>query len=131
MERQKPSEAELEILQVLWQHEPCTVKLVHEKISEKREIGYTTTLKQMQRMLDKGLVTRAAGTGKSHIYSAALPADQMRGNLFDRVLETAFGNSVGRLVMHALGNGTASQEEVAEIRRMLDQMDAETKSEES
>ena len=123
MDQQKPSEAELEILQILWQNQPCSVRVVHEKISLKREIGYTTTLKQMQRMLDKGLLTRTGGTGKSHNYSAAIPAEEMRGSLFDKLLEGAFGNSVGQLVMHALGKGEASKQEVEEIKKLLEDLE--------
>ncbi|MCR9253465.1 MAG: BlaI/MecI/CopY family transcriptional regulator [bacterium] len=127
MDQHKPSEAELEILQILWESQPCTVRIVHEKISAKREIGYTTTLKQMQRMLEKGLLTRQDGSGKSHNYSAAIPADEMRGNLFDKLLEGAFGNSVGQLVMHALGKGKTSDEEVEEIKKLLSELESKKK----
>ncbi len=125
MDLQRPSEAELEILQILWDHQPCPVRVVHEKISAKREVGYTTTLKQMQRMLEKGLLVRAEGKGKSHIYSAAIPADEMRGSLLNKLVENAFGNSVSHLVMHALGKQKPSRKEVEEIKKLLDELDSQ------
>ncbi|MCP4884188.1 MAG: BlaI/MecI/CopY family transcriptional regulator, partial [Flavobacteriales bacterium] len=109
MNLNKPSEAELEILQVLWEHQPCSVKLVHEIISRKKEVGYTTTLKQMQRMLDKGLVTREPGVGKSYNYTAAEKAEKTKGKLFDNLVANAFGNSVNELMMHALGKAKMSK----------------------
>ena len=123
MSTTSPSEAELEILQILWEHQPCTVKTVHEIISQKKTIGYTTALKQMQRMLEKGLVEREAGKGKSHVYKSALPKEETRSNLFDRLVENAFGNSVSKLVMHALGKSKPSKEELDEIKKFLDELD--------
>ncbi len=123
MSQQKPSEAEMEILQVLWEIEPATVKAVHAQISKKRKVGYTTTLKQMQRMLEKKMVSRADGEGKSHIYSSSFQATDIRESMFEKLVATAFGNSVGDLVLHALGNGNTSQEELDEIRKLLDKMD--------
>ena len=123
MTRIKPSEAELEILQVLWEHQPCSVKLVHEQISRQRQVGYTTTLKQMQRMLDKGLVKRSEGQGKSHVYRAAESVDSIRGTLFDGLLTRVFGNSVSDLVLHALGSEKTSDEELDKIREFLDRME--------
>lgn len=119
----KPSEAELEILQVLWEHQPCSVRLVHEKISAVRNVGYTTTLKQMQRMLDKSLVIREDGEGKSHIYRSAISAEKIKGNMFDGLLNKVFGNSVSDLVMHALGSGKTSEAELEKIRQFLGEID--------
>ena len=113
----------MEILQVLWEHQPCSVKLVHEQISRQRQVGYTTTLKQMQRMLDKGLVKRSEGQGKSHVYRAAESVDSIRGTLFDGLLTRVFGNSVSDLVLHALGSEKTSDEELDKIREFLDRME--------
>ena len=120
----KPSEAELEILQVLWGHAPCSVRTVHEKISEQRPVGYTTTLKQLQRMNEKGLVLREDGEGKSHLYKAAISADTIKGNLFDGLVSRVFGNSVSDLVLHALGSGKTSKEELEQIREFLGNLDS-------
>ena len=121
----KPSEAETAILHVLWDRAPCTVKTVHEALSGNRDVGYTTTLKQIQRLLDKGLVRREPGPGKSYLYRAAVSEEETKGRLFDRFVQTAFSNSVSDLVMHALGKGQPSEAEIAEIRKFLDKLDGE------
>ncbi len=115
----KPSEAETAILRVLWEHQPCTVKTIHEQISRSKEVGYTTTLKQVQRLLDKGLVEREPGPGKSYLYKAVNSAEDTQTKLFDRFVENTFGNSVSDLVMHALGKGEPSAEELQEIKAFL------------
>jgi len=117
----KPSEAETAILQVLWNHQPCTVKKIHDIISESKNVGYTTTLKQVQRLLDKGLLAREPGPGKSYMYRATSSEEDTKSKLFNRFVETAFGNSVSDLVMHALGNNEPSEEEIREIRALLKQ----------
>lgn len=119
----KPSAAELEILQVIWTNQPCTVKVVHAQISQIREVGYTTTLKQIQRMLNKGLLTRQPGKGKSYLYSAAEPAQTTQGQLFDRLVENAFGNSITELMMHALGKSKASPDEIEQIKKIISDLD--------
>lgn len=120
----KPSEAETAILQVLWTRQPCTVKTVHEVLSASKDVGYTTTLKQMQRLHDKGLVVRERGPGKSYLYSAALSEDETKQHLFDRFVKTAFGDSVSELVMHALGEANPSDAEIDEIRQFLADLDS-------
>lgn len=115
----KPSEAETAILQVLWDHQPCTVKKIHEIISASKDVGYTTTLKQVQRLLDKGLLDREPGPGKSYMYKATSSETDTKTKLFDRFVQTAFGNSVPDLVMHALGNNEPTEEEIKEIRALL------------
>ena len=116
---QKPSEAETAILNVLWEHQPCLVKDIHEHLSKSRDVGYTTTLKQVQRLLDKGLVTREPGPGKSYLYSAAVGEEETKSRLFNRFVETAFGNSVSELVMHALGSGQPSEADIEQIKAFL------------
>lgn len=121
--KRKPSEAETAILRVLWEHQPCTVKIIHQQISNKKDVGYTTTLKQVQRMVDKGLLAREPGPGKSFIYRATSSEEDTKSKLFDRFVETAFSNSVSDLVMHALGKGEPSEDELREIRAFLKKMD--------
>lgn len=119
----KPSEAETAILHVLWDRQPCSVKTVHEILTLTKDVGYTTTLKQIQRLLDKGLVRREPGPGKSYLYFATVSADETKGRLFDRFVETTFSNSVSDLVMHALGKGEPSEAEIEQIRKFLDKLD--------
>jgi BlaI family penicillinase repressor len=118
----KPTESELEILQVLWQHGPSTVRFVNDELSKKREVGYTTTLKLLQLMLEKVLVLREDST-KTHIYRAAVREEETQGLLLDRFVESAFGGSAMKLVMQALGNRTTSQEELQQIRRLLNDIE--------
>lgn len=118
----KPTESELEILQVLWQHGPSTVRFVNDELSKKRDVGYTTTLKLLQLMLEKVLVLREDST-KTHIYRAAVREEETQGLLLDRFVESAFGGSAMKLVMQALGNRTTSQEELQQIRRLLNDIE--------
>jgi predicted transcriptional regulator len=115
----KPTDAELEILQVLWQHGPATVRTVNEQLSKSREVGYTTTLKIM---LEKGLVQRD-DEGRSHIYRAAVREQDTQGLLLDRFVEATFGGSALKLVMQALGHRRTSPDELAQIRRLLNDIE--------
>ncbi len=119
----KPSEAEVEILQILWEEQPCSVRRVHEIIGISKDVGYTTILKQLQRMQDKGLVTREPGDGKSYLYSAAQPQGQTQSNLLGRLLKTAFRGDVNELVMHALGDANASKEDLEAIKKFIAQIE--------
>ena len=121
--KSQPTEAQLEILQLLWQHQPCTVRFLHEKISEQRELGYTTILKQVQRMQDDGLLKRSKGPGKSYVYEAAEPAAHTRDKVLNRVVKNAFGDSVSEMMLHALGNGEISPEEIEQIKALLNKID--------
>ncbi|MCC2546957.1 BlaI/MecI/CopY family transcriptional regulator [Hymenobacter sp. BT175] len=118
----KPTESELEILQVLWQHGPTTVRFVNDELSRKRDIGYTTTLKLLQLMLDKGLVLRDDDS-RTHVYRAAVREEETQGLLLDRLMNSAFGGSALKLVMQALGNKRTSQEELQQIRTLLNNME--------
>lgn len=118
----KPTESELEILQVLWQYGPSTVRFVNDELSKKRDVGYTTTLKLLQLMLEKVLVLREDST-KTHIYRAAVREEETQGLLLDRFVESAFGGSAMKLVMQALGNRNTSQEELQQIRRLLNDIE--------
>lgn len=116
----RPTDAELAILQVLWQHGPSTVREVHEKLSGTRETGYTTTLKLMQIMAEKGLVTRDE-SARTHVYHARRSRDATQRLLVSDLLDRAFGGSAAALVMQALSAHPASAEELREIRRLVDQ----------
>lgn len=117
----QPSEAELAILQALWQQQPASVREVHEIISRQRDVGYTTVLKQLQRMLDKGLVSRTE-RGKTHYYRAKLTQESVQRDLLDRLADTAFGGSAIRLALRALGQERPSPEELDELQRRLDEL---------
>lgn len=118
----KPTEAELEILQILWQQGPCTVRAVHEKLAEKRDIGYTTTLKNMQNMAQKGMLNRDEKS-RSHIYGARLKQQETQKMLLDRFLDNAFGGSAMNLVMQALGNRKTSTEELNQIKALIKKLE--------
>ena len=121
----KPSENELAILQILWEREPATVKDVNEILNRKKPTGYTTTLKLMQIMHDKGLVTRTTegAKGKSHLYSSAVTEKQVNGQLLDQFIQRDFRGSASSMVMRAIGRSEISPEEIEEIRNFLDGLD--------
>ena len=121
MDMVKPTEKELEILQVLWQNGPCTVREVNEKIVGDKEVGYTTTLKLLQIMHEKGTVSREK-QGKTHIYKAEISQDKTQKQLIDQLLHSAFGGSAMKLVMQALGNQKSSQEDLEEIKKYIDKL---------
>jgi predicted transcriptional regulator len=118
----KPTDSELEILQVLWQNGASTVKAVNEKLNEKRSIGYTTTLKLLQIMYEKGLVERDENE-RSHIYSSAIKQNEIQKVLLDKLLETAFSGSAANLVMQALGNSKTSKDELKKIREYINKIE--------
>ncbi|MBI1938688.1 MAG: BlaI/MecI/CopY family transcriptional regulator [Ignavibacteriales bacterium] len=118
----KPTDSELEILQILWRNGACTVKTVNESLNEKKETGYTTTLKIMQIMFEKGLVQRNENE-RSHIYSAVIKETDIQKVLVNKLLETAFSGSAAKLVMQALGNSHTSKEELKKIREYLNQIE--------
>jgi predicted transcriptional regulator len=118
----KPTDAELAILRVLWERGPSTVRQVYEVLSAERELGYTTVLKMLQIMDEKGLVQRDAAD-RVHVFAATETQVQTQRHLLDDLLDKAFGGSSLSLVMQALATRRASREELAEIRKMLDQAD--------
>ena len=118
----RPTDAELEILNVLWRRGPSTVREVHEALLETKDIGYTTVLKLMQIMAEKGLVSRDE-TDRRHVYEAERAEDETQRQLLSDLLDRAFQGSATKLVMQALSSKRASAEELAEIRRMLDELD--------
>lgn len=114
----RPTEAELAILTVLWERGPSTVRQVHEALANTRDTGYTTTLKLMQIMADKGLVTRNETT-RTHVYSAAAGEEQTQRVLVKDLVDRAFGGSAAALVLRALSEGT-TDDELREIRKLID-----------
>ena len=117
----KPTDAELELLRVLWDSGPSTVREIHELLLESKSTGYTTTLKILQKMTDKGLVTRDESQ-KSHVYEAAITAEKTQRQLVRHLLQGAFGGNPTRLAMQALSEERSSPEELEEIRDLLDQL---------
>jgi predicted transcriptional regulator len=115
----RPTDAELAILAVLWEHGPSTVRQVHEALADTRETGYTTTLKLMQIMADKGLVTRDESS-RTHIYAAAVNAEHTQGQLVKDLVDRAFGGSAKALVLRALSAEGTSAEELREIRKLIE-----------
>ncbi|HEY4590935.1 MAG TPA: BlaI/MecI/CopY family transcriptional regulator [Thermoanaerobaculia bacterium] len=122
----RPTDAELAILRVLWRRGASTVKDVHEELARSSPTGYTTTLKQLQIMAEKGLVTRDEAQ-RAHLYAARCPEEQTQTQLVGDLLDRAFDGSAARLVQRALSSRPASPEELAEIRQWLDQLEGETK----
>lgn len=113
----KPTQAEVELLAVLWQHGPATVREVHERLGPERGVGYTGVLKILQNMFAKGLVRRQT-RDRAHVYEASEPGETKRQLLGDLVAR-AFGGSASQLVLHLLDDEATPPEEIAEIRRLL------------
>ena len=118
----KPTDAELDILQILWRQQPCTVREVNDILNETRPVGYTTTLKIMQLMAIKGMVSRDTSS-RTHLYSAAVDRSVTQRTLLDRLTDKAFGGSAKQLILSALGHQSTTPEELAEIRRLIDELE--------
>lgn len=114
----KPSDGELEILQVLWNSPNITVREVHAILQQKRDIGYTTTLKQMQRMLEKNMISRNDSV-KPHQYAALLDEASAKRNIFAGLSDSLFQGSAMELVMHALGNQKSTPEELDQLKEWI------------
>jgi predicted transcriptional regulator len=123
---QKPTESELEILQVLWHDGESTVKQVNDKLNEKKETGYTTTLKILQIMNEKGLVDRDA-QGRCHVYRPAVSETDTKKVMLDKILETAFGGSAMNLVLQALGSYETSKNEIEQIKKVIEEIEGKKK----
>ena len=121
----EPTKSELEILQVLWQHGPSTVRFVNDKLNEeKREVHYTSTLKLMQIMTEKELLVRDESSMK-HVYTAAMEEQKMKGMLLDKFVDNMYNGSAGNLVLQLLGNKKASKNELQAIKDLLNKLDKE------
>ena len=117
----KPTESELEILGVLWERGLASVREVHEELARSKDVGYTTTLKLMQIMHEKGLVKRDDSV-KTHIYQAVVSREKTQKHLLGRMINGLFGGSPTQLVIQALGNYKASAEEIEEIQQLLNNL---------
>jgi predicted transcriptional regulator len=117
-----PTAAELEILSILWEREPLTVKEIHQQLMSKKNIGYTTALKIMQNMTLKGLLRREL-RGKSHLYSSVFKKEETQRKLLERFVDSAFGGSASSLVMQLLGNAKTTEKELREIKEIIQQME--------
>jgi BlaI family penicillinase repressor len=118
----RPTEKELEILQILWRKGPVSVKDVHEEMGGDEQNGYTTILKLLQIMHEKGLATRQK-SGKLHLYKAVASQELTRQFMLDKMIHTVFQGSAMQMVLSALGNQTSSKEELMEIKRYLEQLE--------
>lgn len=117
---QKPTAAELQILQVLWDRGPSTVREVHEALREEKALGYTTVLKLMQIMTAKGLVRRNEDQ-RAHVYEAQQPAEKTKRQLAADMLERVFDGSARELMLHALAAQRSTRQEIEELRNLLDE----------
>lgn len=117
----KPTAAELAILNVLWERGPSTVREVHEALQDQKT-GYTTVLKMLQIMLDKGLVKRDSSS-RAHIYESAFAAEEVQGKLVENLLSDAFQGSAKNLILRALSVKPSTPEELAEIKRLIDKLE--------
>jgi BlaI family penicillinase repressor len=118
----KPTESELSILRILWNRGPSTVREIWEQTSPEQKTGYTTVLKLMQIMYEKGLLTRDE-TERSHVYSARVSEEQTQKQVIGHLLERVFSGSAPKLVMQALAVKKATPEELAQIRKLLDELE--------
>lgn len=118
----KPTESEMEILQILWAGGNCTVRDVHEILEKNKDAGYTTTLKLMQIMHEKGLVTRNTDA-KTHVYTAAINQQATQQQFVNKMIENVFNGSAARMVMQALGNHKASANEIEQIKDYLKKLE--------
>ena len=117
---QKPTAAELQILQVLWERGPSTVREVHEALQEEKALGYTTVLKLMQIMTTKGLVRRDENQ-RAHVYEAQQPAEKTKRQFAADVLQRVFDGSARELMLHALASQRSTPQEIEELRNLLDE----------
>jgi predicted transcriptional regulator len=116
----RPTDAELDILRVLWERGPSTVRQVHEELARARDTGYTTTLKLMQIMAEKGLVTRDE-SARTHVYAARASQEHTQRQLLNDLVRRAFGGSAAELVLRVLSTHRTSETELREIRKLIDE----------
>lgn len=120
----KPTDSEIEILRIIWDNGPSSVRYINDALNRKKKVGYTTTLKLMQIMLEKGLLEREE-KGRLHIYRPSFREEETKKLLLDRFVETAFGGSAMQLVMQALGKHKTSPEELKELKELIRKIEKE------
>lgn len=118
----KPTEAELEILQVLWTYGPSTVRFVNDKLKSERNVGYTTSLKVMQIMTEKGMLDRYKDS-RTHIYSTLIEEKETKNHMIDKFVTSLFGGSASGMVLQALGNQKCSIEELDQIKKLIESIE--------
>ena len=124
----KPTAAELEVLQVLWTYGPSNVRFVNDKLKSERNVGYTTTLKVMQIMTEKGMLERNMNS-RTHIYNAVIEEKETKNQLIDKFISTLFGGSTSGMVLQALGNQKCSTKELNEIKKLINNIENPEKDE--
>ena len=120
----KPTDSELEILHLLWAHGPMTVRALNEHLNKQRKVGYTTSLKMMQIMTEKGLLTRDTSE-RSHVYSAAIGPEDVQSNIVNHIVKTVFMGDTSKLVLQALGSSSVSMEELSELKAIISRLEDE------
>ncbi|MCO6491650.1 MAG: BlaI/MecI/CopY family transcriptional regulator [Phaeodactylibacter sp.] len=118
----KPTDAELEVLQILWEHGPSSVRFVNTELSKNREVVYTTTLKMMQVMAEKGFLRRDT-TRRTHLYEAVIDEKSVQEDIVDKLVDTVFRGSPLKLAMQALGHEKASARDLAEIKKIIEKLE--------
>jgi predicted transcriptional regulator len=119
---QRPTDAELEILQILWEYGPSSVRFVNDELIKRREVVYTTTLKLLQIMFEKGLVKRD-DSNRTHVYAALIKESDTQQRMLDQLVDTAFRGSAMKLVMQAIGNKPVSKAELDEIKALIEKIE--------
>lgn len=122
----KPTEAELEVLQALWEHGPSSVRFVNTELSKNREVVYTTTLKMMQVMAEKGFLQRDT-SHRTHLYEAVIDEESVQEDIVDKLVDTVFRGSPLKLAMQALGHEKASARDLAEIKKIIEELEKDKK----
>lgn len=120
--KKKPTDAELEVLQILWTHGPCSVRFVNGELSKNREVVYTTTLKMMQVMTEKGFLKRDTSR-RTHLYEALITEEEIQQTLLDKLLNTAFRGSALGLVVRTLGHQKTSKSDLEEIKKIIQKLE--------
>lgn len=122
MKKDQPTNSELEILSVLWEHGKATTREVHEAIARNKSVGYTSTLKTMQNMHDKGFLSREP-KGQTHVYSPAVKQSEIQQVMLGGFVNKLFNGSAKNLILQTLGNQKPTQDELEEIRAMIDKLE--------
>ena len=123
----KPTDAELEVLHILWEHGPSSVRFVNTELSKNREVVYTTTLKMMQVMTEKKGLLKRDTSQRTHLYEAIITEEEVQQNMVDKMLDAVFQGSPLKLVMHTLGHRKTSPEDLKAIKQLIKKLEGEQK----